>query len=120
METLRRLAEIRAAIASLQAEAEALTEALRMEVIESGPVEAFGLRAHLKKGRASTDHEAAAMAAQVDPAIIEKHSTTRVTWVSWDDTTKVSVAWAKVTKEAKVDTAPFTTTPPPVFAIDPV
>lgn len=109
MENLKRLAEIRAAIASLQAEAEAVTEALRMEVMKSGPVEAFGLRAHLKKGRASTDHEAAAMAAQVDPAIIEKHSTTKVT-----------VAWAKVTKEAKVDTAPFTTTPPPVFAIDPV
>ena len=109
MENLKRLAEIRTAIANLQTEAEALTEALRMEVLESGPVEAFGLRAHIKKGRASTDHEAAAMAAQVAPAIIEKHSTT-----------KVSVAWAKVTKEAKVDTAPFTTTAPRVFVIEAV
>ena len=63
--------------------------------------------AYFKPGRKSTDHEAAATWASVSQAIIDEYSTTKVT-----------VAWAKVTKAAKVNVEHFTVEAPPVFVIE--
>ena len=80
--------------------------------VPTGDVVTFaGYKAAWKPGRNSTDHEAAAAAVTVDPAIVERHTTV-----------KTSVAWAKVTKEAKVPKAvldQFTTQAPPAFVVEP-
>jgi len=74
-------------------------------------VAAAGYIARWKPGRRTTDHEAAAAAVTVDPAIVERHTTV-----------KTSVAWAKVTKEARVPKPvldQFTTEAPPEFSVEP-
>ena len=71
-----------------------------------------GYQCHWAPGRKSTDHEAAAKAAQVPDAVIEAHTTVKTT-----------VAWAKVTKAAKVSKAvlgQFTTEGEPSFVVQPV
>lgn len=88
----------------------------------TGTIASHGYIAKLKPGRKSTDHEGAVKSAFDEYSkygmhslasnlhdIQEKHSTT-----------KVSVAWAKVTKEAKIETDPFTVESDPVFVIEEV
>ena len=83
------------------------------EAVPTGDVVAFaGYTARWKPGRRTTDHEAAAAAVTVDPAIVEKHSTVKTT-----------VAWAKVTKDAKIPKSvldEFTTEAPPTFSVEPM
>ena len=71
-----------------------------------------GYQAQWKPGRKATDHEAAAKAVGVPESVIETHTTVKTT-----------VAWAKVTKDAKVPKAileQFTTEGAPAFVVEPV
>lgn len=81
--------------------------------IQPGDTVAFaGYQAQWKPGRKSTDHEAAAQAMAVDAAIVEKHTVVKTT-----------VAWAKVTKEARIGQAvlaQYTTEAPPSFVVEPI
>ena len=83
------------------------------EAVPTGDVVAFaGYQAQWKPGRKSTDHEAAAIDYAVEPSIIEKHTTV-----------KTSIAWAKVTKEAKLPKDVldrYTTEAPPTFSVEPM
>jgi hypothetical protein len=83
------------------------------KAVAPGETVAFaGYQCLWKPGRKSTDHESAAKAAHVPESIIEAHSTTKTT-----------VAWAKVTKDAKVPKAvleQFTTEGAPSFVVEPV
>ena len=85
--------------------------AIRTEIKESAEggedVTAAGYRVYWKPGSKSTEHEKAAMAANVSAEIIKKYTTIK----------EPSIAWAKVTKEAKVDVKPFTTQGDPIFTI---
>ena len=104
---LARYSQIMQQIEALRAEAAEVESQLKSFVGEVGQVEDFGYRAYFRPGRKSTDHEAAAKAANVPSVIIEKFSTV-----------KVSVAWARVTKEAGVNTADFTTQGESEFVIE--
>jgi hypothetical protein len=106
---LERLSIINSRIADLEAEREHLMPFIEEHVAEHGTAMGYGYVATFKPGRASTDHEAAAKAANVDQSLIEEYSTTKTT-----------VKWAKVTKAAKVDVAPFTTRGEPTFVVEPV
>ena len=81
--------------------------------IQPGDAVTFaGYQAQWKPGRKSTDHEAAAIDYAVEPSIIEKHTTV-----------KTSIAWAKVTKEAKLPKDVldrYTTEAPPTFSVEPM
>ena len=109
MQNLKKLKELRQQIAELQFQEKAIITAIQAEVETHGPLEAVGLRAYMKPGRKSTDHEAAAKAANVDSTLIEKYSTVKTT-----------IQWAKVTKEANIDVRPFTTAAEPQFVIEDV
>ena len=107
MDTLKIYAEKMAQMKELQAELGELQARLQTEVAETGEQRGYGYAALYKAGRKSTDHKAAATAANVAPELIEKYST--VTY---------AVAWAQVTKAAKIDVAPFTTESAPVFVVE--
>lgn len=90
-EQLVTLSEVDAQIALLQQQRKDLVDAIQSavsigEVIMGGPYVA-----RWKPGRKSTNHEAAAHAANVPAHIVDKYRQI-----------KESVQWAKVTKEAKV------------------
>lgn len=104
---LERYAQIQMQIADLNVQLADTQAMIQAHVQEYGEVAGYGLRAHYKPGRASTDHEAAARAANVPSEIVEQFSTTKTT-----------VAWAQVTKAAKVDTKPFTVVGEPTFVIE--
>ena len=121
-EMLDRYNDIQAAIATLQAEAAGIEAALREQVEASGTVAGHGWIAHMKRGRKSTDHEAAVKAAfetydehQMHMAAMTLHDL-KHTYT----TTKVTTAWAQVTKAAGLDLEPYTTQAPPVFVVEPV
>jgi hypothetical protein len=118
---LERYAELKQRQATIAAELAEIETALA-ERAKSGPVAAGGWIAHWKPGRKSTNHEAAAKAefeeynryelhtlSDALRGIQEKHSTTKTT-----------VAWAKVTAEAKIDVVPFTVEGAPVFVVEEV
>lgn len=94
-------------LAGIDAEIAETAEIIKVTVRENGDVFSDDYHACFKPGRKSTDHESAATWANVPAAIIEKHTTTKTT-----------VAWAKVTKDAKVNVEPFTNEAPPVFVIE--
>lgn len=117
---LDRYNEIMQQIAALTEEANEIKAAVRAQVEESGEMAGHGWRAYFKPGRNSTDHEAAVKAwqAEIDEhgmhglalklkEVVEKHTTV-----------KTSDAWAKVTKDAKIDTSDFTTQSEPAFVIE--
>ena len=106
-EKLLHYKELQAQIAQLQAEAEAITDELKAHVADFGEVAGYGVRAYMKAGRKSTDHEAAAKDHDVPAEVVEKHTVIKST-----------VSWAKVTKELKIDTAPYTKEGAPTFVIE--
>ena len=119
---LDRYAEIQKQLDILEAEARAIEDALRKQVEETGTVAGHGWIAHIKPGRKSTDHEAAVKAAfltydehQMHMAAMTLHDL-KHTYT----TTKVTTAWAQVTKAAGLDLEPYTTQAPPVFVVEPV
>jgi hypothetical protein len=74
----------------------------------------------MKPGRKSTDHEAAVKAA-FDEYIEHGYHSLGDTLRELQErhtTTKVTVAWAQVTKAAKLDVEPYTTQAPPVFVLE--
>ena len=83
------------------------------KTVSPGDTAAFaGYQAQWKPGRKATDHEAAAKAARVPESVIEIHTTVKTT-----------VAWAKVTKDAKVPKAileQFTIEGAPAFVVEPI
>lgn len=111
-ELLENLSEIETQMRALtEARAGVLAE-LEAAVTPGDTVTFAGYRAQWKPGRKATDHEAAAQAVSVDAAIVEKHTTV-----------KTAVAWAKVTKDAKVPRAvldQYTTEAPPSFVVEPI
>ena len=108
MELLKELSDINDSLAALTTRKTEIEAEVKSAVDRTGaPVSAYGLIARYKAGRKSTDHEAAAKAAGVPQDLVNRHSKTKVT-----------VAWAKVTKDAKVDIAPYTIEGDPVFAIE--
>ena len=102
--------DLRQAMADIDAQLEAYVK-------EHGEISAGGVRARMKPGRKSIDHEAAykhefdavfdADSKSVLSGIVEKHTTT-----------KISVAWAKVTKEARIDTSDYVTESAPSFVVE--
>lgn len=107
MDLLKQLSDLDAQIADLTTQRAEITSQLKQATKENGPMQGYGYMATWKPGRKSTNHEAAATAANVSPEIVLKH--TKV---------KETVAWAKVTKEAGVDVAPFTTQGEPFFVVE--
>jgi hypothetical protein len=113
---LKQYAELQTQLLDLQAQIADVTAAIELEVAKSGAMQAHGVKAFYKPGRKTTDHEAAYTVTLESSdmtsrdeleAIAQKHTTTKVT-----------VAWAKVTKDAGIDTAPYTTESTPTFVID--
>lgn len=106
-------------LSEIEIQMRALTEAragvlaeLEAAVPPGDTVTFAGFKAQWKPGRKATDHEAAAQDMAVDAAIIEKHTAVKTT-----------VAWAKVTKDAKVPKAvldQYTTEAPPSFVVEPI
>jgi hypothetical protein len=111
-EQLVALSELDAQIALLQQQRKDMEKAIK-EATEVGEIIRGGRYQSLwKPGRKSTDHEQAAKAVNVPADIVEKHSTVKVT-----------IQWAKVTKDAKIPKeilAQYTTESDPVFAIEEV
>ena len=117
---LDRYNEIMQQIAALTEEANEIKAAVKAQVEITGEMAGYGWKAYFKPGRNSTDHEAAVKAWQAEindhemhglalklDEVIEKHTTV-----------KTSVAWTKVTKDAKIDTSNFVTQSEPVFVIE--
>ena len=104
---LEQLSIIDDRIAQLQAERAHLLPLLEDHVKETGTAMGYGYVATFKPGRASTDHEQAARDAGVAKELVKKYSTTKTT-----------VQWAKVTKEARINTESYTTRGEPVFVIE--
>ena len=109
MELLNEYAQAVQEMNALKARVADIESKLKEHVGANGPVQAYGYAAKFKAGRKSTDHEAAATAANVAPELIEKHSTVKIT-----------VAWAQVTKAAKIDTTSYTTEGAPSFVVEAV
>jgi len=119
-EMLDRYNDIQEMIVFLQAEAVEIEAALRVQVEETGTVAGHGWIATMKPGRKSTDHEAAVKAAfltydehQMHMAAMTLHDL-KHTYT----TTKVTTAWAQVTKAAGLDVEPYTTQAAPVFVVE--
>lgn len=118
---LDRYAQLKSELAEIQNEISQIEADLRDQVETSGEVAGFGFRAYMKPGRKSTDHEAAikalfeeynqhgmhGMAVQLS-RVVDKYSTTKTT-----------VQWAKVTKDAKVkNLSEFITESAPTFVVE--
>ena len=120
-ELLEQYAEVKFAAERLATEIRRLENEIASQMLEAGAESAItqynsqSVRAMWKPGRQSTDHEAAFVAVYDSSerdndwllAIKETHTVVKAT-----------TSWAKVTKEAKIDTAPFTTQGDPVFVIE--
>lgn len=106
MDLLKDLSELNDSIKALEQRRADLLAAIEQAVLENGDMKGYGYEATIAPGRKTTDHEAAARAAAVPQALVDKYTTVKPT-----------IAWAKVTKEAKADIAPFTTTGDPVFTV---
>lgn len=93
---------------------------LKARVEKSGNVEGFGVRAYMKAGRKSINHEAAVEAKGQEYIKHDMHSlfSELSTLIESASTTKTTVAWAKVTKAARIDTTPFVTESEPSFVIE--
>jgi hypothetical protein len=105
--TLERYAQLKNELAEIQNELALIEQELAHKVKSNGEIVAGGWRAYMKPGRKTTDHEAAARAADVPNVVIEKYTTV-----------KTSVEWAQVTKAAGCPTAEFTTQGDPVFVVE--
>ena len=117
---LDRYNDIQEMIAFLQAEAADIEAALREQVEETGTVAGYGWIATMKPGRKSTDHEAAVKAAFEEYTEHGYHSLGDKLREAQErhTTTKVTVAWAQVTKAAALDLEPHTTQGKPVFVVE--
>ena len=111
-ELLENLSEIEIQMRDLtEARAGVLAE-LEAAVPPGDTVTFAGFKAQWKPGRKTTDHESVAQDMAVDAAIIEKHTAVKTT-----------VAWAKVTKEARIGQAvldQYTIEGPPSFVVEPI
>lgn len=108
---LARYAQLKVEILEIQDELRLIENELKQQLNTGEMLEAHGFKAHWKSGRKSVDHENAVLSAALDGAgvgeIIEKHTTI-----------KKSTAWAKVTKELKLDLTDYTELGVPQFKID--
>jgi len=120
LEMIDRYAEIQGLVAFLQAEAAEIEAALRVQVEATGPVAGYGWIAQLKPGRKSTDHEAAVRDAVEFANFNALHDMAHKLREAQErhTTTKVTTAWAQVTKAAGLDVEPYTTQAPPVFVVE--
>ena len=90
---------------------------LETYVREHGEVSGGGLRARMKPGRKSINHEGA-WRAEYD-AVFDDESKAALSEIAEKHTTvKTSVAWAKVTKEAGIDTSGYVTQSAPSFVVE--
>jgi len=119
-EMLDRYNEIQEMIAFLQAEVADIESALRVQVEETGTVAGYGWIAQLKPGRKSTDHEAAVRDAVEFTNFNALHDMAHKLREAQErhTTTKVTTAWAQITKAAGLDVELYTTQAPPVFVVE--
>jgi len=120
MEELRRYKELKQEIDRLQYELSELAFGINSMAMKYGEVAGYGVRAYMKPGRKTTDHEAAYNALMDEINAEQWHDSAQVAAgvVAKYTTTKITVAWAKVTGALKIDTAPFTTEGEPSFVIE--
>jgi hypothetical protein len=119
---LDKYAELKAQKAVIESQLAEIEAQLAEHVQAHGEAAGYGYRAYIKPGRKSTDHEAAYKAGMAEIDEHEMHSTALKyrEAVEKHSTTKVTVAWAKVTAALKIDTAPFTVEGQPQFVIEEV
>lgn len=110
MEMLADYAAIERAINILNERKEEIEKSLRMIVEEATgqPVAAHGLIAHMKPGRRSINHKLAALEWGVPDDLIAEHTVQP----------EPRTSWAKVTKQAHIDTSGYVTQAPPKFVIE--
>lgn len=106
--TLKRYAQLKMELLEIQDELRIIEASLQNEIGEFDQISAFGFKAQWKPGRKRTDHQAAAIDNKVPNSLIKKYTTTRE-----------SIAWAKITKEAGISLDEYTDQSPPVFVIEP-
>jgi len=110
-ELLNEHAQINQAIRELQLRKKNIAEVLTLEVETTGaPITGAGWRAYMVEGRANVNHEKAAIDAGVSFEIVKRHTVQP----------PLRVAWAKVTKEARLNLAEYTTRGKPSLKIEPV
>lgn len=107
MDTLKRYAELQDKLVDIRNEITTIEEEIRGVVDKSGPVAGYGYIAKFKPGRKSTNHELAATENSAPRDLVDKFSTTRVT-----------VQWAKITKEMGIDLEPYTSAGDSTFVIE--
>ena len=115
--TLKEYAETHKQIETMQAANRERLATIQEYVEIGGSVEVAGVRAYMKAGRKSTDHEAAYKSTVLAAETAEYVMALEAIRLA-HTTVKESVAWAKVTKEAGCDTSAFTTEGKPEFAIE--
>lgn len=109
VEMLAEYTAMERAITTLQERKGQIEDEIKAFVVDTGnPVSGYGLRGYLKPGRKSINHEQAAIDAKVAQDIINKHTVLPPPRTSW----------AKVTKEANVDTSGYVTQGPSQFVIE--
>lgn len=114
---LKQYAELSSKQLEIAAELAAIVDQIRAEVTATkAPIAAHGFIAYYKPGRKSTDHEAAVKAILDGAAIDVEYGVNQL--IKKYSTTKTTTAWAKVTKEAGIDTTDFTTEGEPQFTIE--
>lgn len=116
---LERYAELKTQQAEIEKELAEIEKELA-DWAKSGPVALCGWIARWKPGRKSTNHEAAFNAKMEECVEHQMHGIgSQLNELKEKfSTTKVTVAWAKVTAAAKIDVEPFTTEGESVFVIE--
>lgn len=108
---LARYAQLKVEMLEIQDELRLIESELKQQLNAGEMLEAHGFKAHWKSGRKSVDHENAVLSAALDGAdvgeIVEKHTTI-----------KKSTAWAKVTRELKLDLTNYTELGVPQFKVE--
>jgi hypothetical protein len=131
-----RYAKIQEEIARLREEMVAIEHAIREEVMFTGAMVAGnGYKAYWKAGGNTTDHELAARERLAEPdfdTLYNRHTTVtakgnlalvsieKLKEVVGNDGVSTSTAWAKITKDGRVDVKPYTTQKDAVFVIEEV
>ncbi len=132
LDRLDRYAELKKQLNEIQAQAALQSAPILSELAEienalhdhvkaTGSIAAgYGYLARIKSGRKSTDHEAAFNAKMAECIEHQMHGLgSQLNELKEKfSTTKVTVAWAKVTAAAKIDVEPFTVEGEPIFVIE--
>ena len=106
-EKLARYGQLKSEMLEIESELRLIESELAEQLAAGESLEAHGFKAHWKNGRKQTDHEQAVIDAKVPAQLIEKHTTVKTT-----------VAWAKITKEARLNLDEYTSYGIPQFKVE--